>query len=63
MKILSNPEAGTMICVLPNGVTVEVSQVNLYGTKSDTEQSVEDVMHVVSKLPSVILSNKPGYAA
>lgn len=62
MKILSNPENGTMICVLPNGVTVEVTQVNLYGNKSNTEQNVEDVMHIVSKLPSSMLSNKPSYA-
>ncbi len=58
MKILSNPESDSMICVLPNGVTVEVTLVSMRGTKTSSEQSVDEVMSVVKRLPHTMLSNK-----
>lgn len=58
MKILNNPENDCMIAVLPNGVTVEVTVVNMVGAKASTEQDVERVMHAVKRLPSAMLSNK-----
>ncbi len=58
MKILSNPENDCMIAVLPNGVTVEVTVVDLVGAKASTEHDVDRVMHAVKRLPSAMLSKK-----
>ena len=47
-----------MIAVLPNGVTVEVTVVDMVGAKASTEQDIDRVMHAVKRLPSAMLSNK-----
>ena len=56
MKILNNPEENSMICVLPNGVTVEVMQVSLSGTQINAEQNVDEVLNVMKSLPNSMLS-------
>ena len=57
MKILDNPEENSMICVLPNGVTVEVTQVSLSGAKIESKRDVEEVLTVVKNLPNSMLSD------
>ena len=56
MKILNNPEENSMICVLPNGVTVEVMQVSLTGTQINADQNVDEVLNVMKSLPNSMLS-------
>ena len=56
MKILNNPEENSMICVLPNGVTVEVMQVSLSGTQINADQNVDEVLNVMKSLPNSMLS-------
>lgn len=58
MKILNNPEESTMICELPNGVTVEVMQISLSGNKFEADQDVDEVVNVVKSLPKSILNDK-----
>ena len=62
MKILNNPEENTMICVLPNGVTVEIMQVSLSGNNFEADQDVNEVMNVVRNLPSSMLQGSQASA-
>ncbi|MCH2189843.1 MAG: hypothetical protein MK188_02825 [Gammaproteobacteria bacterium] len=55
MKIFNNPEENTMICELPNGVTVEIMQVSLCGSNFSADQDLKELVNVVKSLPSSIL--------
>ncbi len=55
MKILDNPDGENMICVLPNGDTVEVTSISLSGSKATSNQDPSHIKDVVESLPASIL--------
>jgi len=57
MKILDNPDEENMICVLPNGVTVEVTSVSLSGNKVTSHQDPNHIAEVVKSLPPAMLKS------